>query len=156
MVMAAISHRVPYPDADLRLVIKFRRLQRQHGSRTLTVAEVMRTMQLSRAQASRVMKMSSDIALGMAPIDDTRAMGDFGDSAETWPEAEWVSDLLREILGADFTDFWMWTGRVMSLEELGKKNGVSKQAMAKRVQKWRRIVESSSHADRLLGWLRAQ
>ena len=156
MVFAAISHRVPYPESDLRLVIKFRRLQQQHGAKVLTTADVTRLIKLTRAQASRVMKMSADIAAGMAELDDEGAHDQGRSTNEPWPEAEWIIELLHEILGNDFTDFWMWTGRVMSLEELGATHGISKQAMAKRVQKWRRLVENSPPADRMIAWLRAQ
>ncbi len=156
MVYSAISHRVPYPDADLRLVIKLRRLQRQGAARTLTTAEVMRHLVLSRTKAQRVMKMSADIAAGMAQIDANQPQNSSGDNGKPWPESEWVIDALREILGDEFTDFWMWTGRVMSLEELGRSHGISKQAMAKRVARWKRLVENSPHADRMLAWLRAQ
>ena len=155
MVLGAISHRVPYADADLRLVIKFRRLVRQHGGRSLTVAEVAKSLGVARGEASRIMRLSSDVASGMDSID-SESSHPMASTANHVNEAEWVIDVLREILGDDFTDFWMWTGRVMSLEELGRKNGVSKQAMAKRVAKWRRLVEGSPHADSLVAWLRAQ
>ncbi len=156
MVYAAISHRVPYPEADLRQVIKFRRLQRQGSSRTLSTAEVMRHLALSRSKSQRVMKMSADIAAGMAQIDANQLQELAGDNGEPWPESEWVIEALREILGEEFTDFWMWTGRVMSLEELGRTHGISKQAMAKRTARWKRLVENSPHAERMLAWLRAQ
>jgi RNA polymerase sigma factor (sigma-70 family) len=156
MVFAAISHRVPYPEPDLRLVIKYRRLRRQHDPNQISSAEVMKLLGLTRAQAGRVMKMSDDIAAGIGKFDEEHHEAPSPESSEPWPEAEWVIDRLKEILGSEFADFWMWTGRVMTLEELGRRNGISKQAMAKRVQRWRRLVESSEHADEMLAWLRAQ
>jgi hypothetical protein len=156
MVYATISNRVPYPDSDLRLVIKFRRLQRNHVGRPLTTAEVMRHLSLSRSKSQRVMKMSADIAAGTAEIDPNAPQREQGDNGRPWPESEWVIDALHDILGNEFTDFWMWTGRVMTLEELGRSHGITKQAMAKRVARWKRLVEASPHADRMLAWLRAQ
>lgn len=156
MVYSSISHRAPYPETELRLVIKYRRLQNQHDSRTLTAADVMRLMELDQSQAGRVMKMSDDIAMGTVDIEREDLAPSTRDDADPWPEADWIIDQLKEILGEEFTDFWMWTGRVMSLEELGRRNGVSKQAMAKRVQRWRRLVESSEHAKEMVAWLRAQ
>ncbi len=156
MVYSSISHRVPYPESDLRLVIKLRRLQRHHEARALTVADVMKALEISRPEAARVMKMSDDIAAGMADVEHEDQSARVLDSSEPWPEAEWVIEQLKEILGSEFTDFWMWTGRVMSLDELGRRNGISKQAMAKRVQRWRRLVETSEHADEMLSWLKAQ
>jgi len=154
MVFEAISHRVPYPDSDLRLVIKLRRLQHQSPDRSVSTSDVMKHLKIPRAQASRIMKMSADVAAGMEELNDESASP--RESGESWPESEWVIDVLHDILGDDFTDFWMWTGRVMSLEELGRAHGISKQAMSKRVTKWRRLVETSPHADRMIAWLRAQ
>ncbi len=153
MVFAAISHRVPYPESDLRLVIKLRRFENQIHHRPVTTAEVAKALAVSRVQAARIMRMSLDIAVGTSQVEhESHAT----DDTAPWPEAEWIIDGLKEVLGDDFTDFWMWTGRVMSLEELGRANGISKQAMAKRVAKWRRLVESSEHADQMVAWLRAQ
>jgi biotin operon repressor len=155
MVMASISHRVPYPDADLRAVVRFRRLARQRSGRPLSTTEVAKSLAISRTEASRIMRMSSDIAAGMADIDDSGPAALAARSTSS-AEAEWVIDILRDILGDDFEDFWLWTGGVMSLEELGRRNGVSKQAMAKRVKKWRHLVETSPDADLMVTWLRAQ
>jgi DNA-directed RNA polymerase sigma subunit (sigma70/sigma32) len=155
MVTGAISNRVPYPDRDLRLVIKYRRLLSQMNGRTPSSNEVAKTLGLSRADAARVARMSADISSGMASFDPDIAAAPA--AAPSSPaEAEWVIDVLQEILGEDFADFWLWTGKVMSLEQLGRKNHVSKQAMAKRAAKWRRLVEQSPHADRMVAWLRDQ
>jgi RNA polymerase primary sigma factor len=151
MVFAAISRRAPYPEADLRLVVKLRRLVAR-TNHVVTVGEVAQHLHLARAEASRIMKVSDDIAAGTATLDDTTLV----DDSSPWPEAEWIIDQLKSILVADFEDFWMWTGRVMSLEELGRRHGISKQAMAKRAKRWRRLVESSEHAEEMLTWLRAQ
>jgi hypothetical protein len=155
MVTAAISNRVPYPDKDLRLVIKYRRMLAQLNGRSPTANEVARALSVTRTEAARVARMSADIASGMASFDPDVAVA--SPSTPSSPgEAAWVIDALQEILGDDFTDFWLWTGKVMSLEQLGRKNHVSKQAMSKRVAKWRRLVEQSPHADRMVAWLRDQ
>ncbi len=156
MVFTAISHRVTYPEADIRLVIKLRRHEHQHPQRSLSPTEAAKVLGVSRTEAARIMRLSSDIAAGLGTLDHDSDMARVPDDTQPWPEAEWVIDGLKDILGKDFTDFWMWTGRVMSLEELGRRHGISKQAMAKRVAKWRRAVETSEHADQMLAWLRAQ
>lgn len=153
MVFAAISHRVPYPEQDLRQVIRYRRLERRHGGSPPSVTEVARQLGLSRTDAARIMRMSGDITAGTSALEPDELAAE--DSAP-WPEADWIIVQLKEILGRDFEDFWMWTGRVMSLEELGRRNGISKQAMSKRVARWRRLVESSPRADEMIAWLRAQ
>lgn len=156
LVYSSISHHVHYPDADLRLLIKYRRFQRQHDDRAGNVAEVSRALGMSRENAARVMNMSTVIASGYVDVHhDSHASAAREDGAP-WPEAQWIIDRLKSILGEEFEDFWMWTGRVMSLEELGERHGISKQAMAKRVTRWRRLVESSADAKEMLAWLRAQ
>ena len=151
MVLEAISHRVPYPESDVRLVIQLRRLLRR-SSHTLTTEEVARHLRLTRTEAARIMSIDHAISQGTEDVDEKHVSSD----APPWPEAEWIIDGLKEILGGEFEDFWLWTGRVMSLEELGRRHGISKQAMAKRVQRWRRLVEQSPRADEMLQWLRAQ
>jgi RNA polymerase primary sigma factor len=156
MVLAAVSNRVPYPDADLRLVIRFRKLQRSAGDKSLHANEVARELSTDRKNAARIMQISEHIASGMDDVNSpNHPMVEQFDGGE-WREAEWVIDALREALGDDFRDFWMLVGRVMSLDELGKEHGISKQAMAKRKLKWQKKVEHSPHADRLLTWLREQ
>ena len=154
MVYEAISHRVPYPESDIRFVVKLRRLQFTNESRVVTVDEVMKHLKITTEQAQRIMKVSADIAAGMVEFDHENHIAT--DNREPWPDAQWVIDALHDILGADFNDFWMWTGRVMSLEELGRSHGITKQAMAKRVAKWRRLVEASPHSERMIAWLQAQ
>jgi RNA polymerase sigma factor (sigma-70 family) len=156
LVYSSISHHVHYPDADLRLLIRFRRYQRHHDDRPIGVGDVMRALGINREEAARVMNMSSAIAAGYVDVHrDTDASASREDTTP-WPEAQWIIDRLKSILGEDFEDFWMWTGRVMSLEELGERHGISKQAMSKRVVRWRRLVESSADAKEMLAWLRAQ
>lgn len=155
LVYGAISHHVHFSDADIRLLVKFRRFQRQHDDRASNPEEVARALGVSRADAARVMTMSATIAGGVSELHRETAETEPEDSSP-WPEAQWVIDRLKSILGDDFEDFWMWTGRVMSLEELGARHGITKQAMSKRVQRWRRQVESSEDADAMLSWLRAQ
>jgi RNA polymerase primary sigma factor len=156
MVLAAVSNRVPYPDADLRLVIRFRKLQRGASNKALQVNDVARELGVDRAKAAQIMQISEHIASGMDDVNSpNHPFVEQIDGGE-WREAEWVIDALREALGDDFRDFWMLVGRVMSLEELGKEHGISKQAMAKRKLKWQKKVEHSPHADRLLTWLREQ
>lgn len=152
-VFGAISHRVRIPERDLRQVIKLRRAERQHPERPVTVAEAARLLGVKRAEASRLMEISASL------YDERSAGVDVEDAEEarvTGPEADWIIERLKSILGRDFEDFWMWTGRVMSLEELGRRHGITKQAMFKRVQRWRRLVESSDDAAEMLSWLRAQ
>jgi RNA polymerase sigma factor (sigma-70 family) len=151
MVYGAISRRLPYPEADLRAVIKLRRTQSQHPERSMTTTDVARLLECTRTRAGHVMRLSAEIARGTAPIAPEMAAPSSQDG-----DAGWIIEHLHDVLGDDFTDFWLWTGRVMSLDELGKRRNVTKQAMAKRVQKWRKLVEASPRAPEMLEWLRAQ
>jgi hypothetical protein len=153
LVYGAITHRVHFPESDVRLVIKLRRLKNQRPGRPFTVTEVAKQLKVSRTRASEIVTIDDAMRSGATGSDAAQWTAA---ATEPWPEAQWVIDRLKALLGADFEDFWMWTGRVMSLEELGRRNGITKQAMAKRVQKWRRTVEGSVDAQEMLTWLRAQ
>lgn len=152
LVFDAVSHRVRLPDDDVRKIIRLRRLLRNSSGRVFSQTELAKQLDVPRAQLVRLLRLSDEISTGSAALDETNSPVE----PEPWPEAEWIIDSLREILGDDFEDFWLWTGRVMSLEELGRRRGISKQAMAKRVAKSKRLVESSPRADSMVAWLNSQ
>jgi RNA polymerase sigma factor (sigma-70 family) len=73
------------------------------------------------------------------------------------PEApKWVIDELRTLCGKDFDAFWQFAHKTMSLEELARGKGISRQAMSKRIEKCRRAVRESPQAQRLQSWLDQQ
>jgi len=68
----------------------------------------------------------------------------------------WVIDALRRICGDDFDAFWQFTFRTMSIDEIARAQGISRQGMTKRIARCRRLVGESSDAERLLQWFAQQ
>ena len=88
--------------------------------------------------------------------------GDFDRGIEARPSPDvneapkWVIEELQRLCGDDFDSFWQYAFRTMSIEEIAKSKGISRQAMSKRVEKCRKAVRNSSEAARLQEWFDQQ
>jgi predicted DNA-binding protein YlxM (UPF0122 family) len=67
-----------------------------------------------------------------------------------------VIDELRRLCDDDFDAFWQFTFRTMSIEEIAKAHGISRQGMTKRIERCRRAVRESPEANRLQEWFGRQ
>jgi predicted DNA-binding protein YlxM (UPF0122 family) len=67
-----------------------------------------------------------------------------------------VIDELRRLTGDDFDAFWQFTFKTMSMEEIARLHGISRQAMTKRIDRSRRAVRESPEAARLQRWFDQQ
>ena len=56
----------------------------------------------------------------------------------------------------DFDAFWQFTFRTMSVEEIARSYGISRQGMTKRIERCRRLVRESPEAEQLLAWFAQQ
>ncbi len=150
LVFEAISSQAMLSDSMVRDVIAYRRLLQKKASHNFRVSDVMRELNWTRPRASRVidvsMSLGQDLGTSEHPIEELGQRSE----APSLPEADWVVDTLRNILGKDFEDFWMLAGKVCSLEEIGQRRGISKQAVAKRQKTWHRKVAESPDGARLL------
>ncbi|MGC2167989.1 MAG: hypothetical protein WA580_02685, partial [Acidimicrobiales bacterium] len=68
----------------------------------------------------------------------------------------WVIEELRRLTGDDFDAFWQYTFKTMSIEEIAKGYGITRQGMAKRIDRSRRAVRESPEARRLQEWFTHQ
>jgi len=68
----------------------------------------------------------------------------------------WVIDELKRLCGEDFNAFWQATFKTMSIEEIARSRGMSRQAMSKRIENCRKLVRSSPQASRLREWFNQQ
>src|ERR1035438_2640192 len=55
-----------------------------------------------------------------------------------------------------FDAFWQFTFRTMSIDEIARAEGISRQGMTKRIARCRRLVRESLDAERLLQWFAQQ
>jgi predicted DNA-binding protein YlxM (UPF0122 family) len=67
-----------------------------------------------------------------------------------------VIEELHRLCGDDFDAFWQYAFRTMSIEEIAKTKGISRQAMSKRLEKCRKAVRESAEASRLQEWFDKQ
>ena len=67
-----------------------------------------------------------------------------------------VIEELRRLCGDDFDAFWQYAFHTMSIAEIARTRGISRQAMSKRLEKWRRVVRESPEAARLREWFDQQ
>ena len=89
----------------------------------------------------------------MTELDDDT---DFKVRHEVNDPPSWVIDALRRICGDDFDPFWQFTFKTMSIDEIAKAQGISRQGMTKRIARCRRLVRESADAERLLQWFARQ
>ena len=89
----------------------------------------------------------------MTELDDDT---DFKIRHEVNDPPSWVIDALRRICGDNFDAFWQFTFKTMSIDEIARAQGISRQGMTKRIARCRRLVRESPDAERLLQWFARQ
>lgn len=156
MVNQAVQQQVGLTDTEMRHVLRLQKLERTRPERRWTKREVARELGVSQAKAAEIMQLASELStrrfasLEFDDVADPRATG-----RDDEPPA-WVIEELRRLTGSDFDAFWQFTFRTMPLEEIARAEGISRQALAKRIERSRRAVRESPEAPRLLAWLDQQ
>jgi len=156
MVNESIQQQVGVTDAEMRLVLKFQRLERAKSEGSPSKREVAKALDVSLTKAQEVMELSREIAsrrfssLDMGEVPEARAPSRLAE-----PPA-WVISELRRLCGEDFDAFWQYTFRTMTMQEIASTRGISRQAMTKRIERCRKAVRESPEAARLEGWLQQQ
>ncbi len=156
MVNESIQQQVGITDAEMRLVLKFHRLERAKGDAGISRREVAKALGVSPAKALDIMTLSRDIAARRFSSLNVGADEPARDAARSSEPPPWVIDELRRLCGEDFDAFWQYTFRTMTMEEIAATKGISRQAMSKRIERCRRAVRESAEAKRLAGWLSQQ
>ncbi len=156
LVNQAVRQQAGLTDGEMRLVVRLQRWERLVAPRPVTRHDVAQNLGISLNRADEIMQMSRDLATRRyqpAPLSDTEETG----AAPVQPEAPpWVIEALKRACGDDFDDFWQLTFHTMSLEELASGRGISRQGMAKRIERSRRAVLESPDAQRLQAWFDLQ
>ena len=156
LVNQTVQQQAGLSDAEMRLIVKFQRFERSNLHRHLTKREVAKELGVTQAKAHEIMQLSRELqsrrfaSLELEDVADPRATS----SVEDAPT--WVIDELRRLTGDDFDAFWQFTFKTMSMEELARASGISRQGMAKRIERSRRAVRESPEAERLRRWFAQQ
>jgi len=156
LVNQAIQQQAGLSDSEMRRVLAFQKLERGQTGKRLTKREVALALDISQVKALEVIQMSRDLNSRRFEPTDFNLVGDLREPVATRDAPAWVIDELRRLCGKDFDAFWQYTFRTMSIEEIAKGYGISRQAMSKRLDRCRRAVIESPEAQRLQAWFDQQ
>ena len=155
LVNQAIRQQAGLSEYEMSLLLALQKLLRTDVNRNFGVREVAAKLGISQALARDIMETNQRFA-------DRHEDSPTFDPVRVEPDVDrhdapaWVITELRQLCGEDFGAFWQYAHRTMSMEEIARTRGISRQAMAKRVEKCRRAVRESAQAHRLLAWLDQQ
>jgi RNA polymerase sigma factor (sigma-70 family) len=156
LVNQTVQQQSGLSDAEMRLILKFQRMERSHPDRRLNKRDVSIELGISQTKAQEIMQLSRELQsrrFGSSELEDVadpRHSNDHNDAPA------WVIDEVRRLTGEDFDAFWQYTFKTMSMEEIAKAHGISRQGMAKRIERCRRAVRESPGAERLEQWFDQQ
>ncbi len=156
LVNQAIQTQTGISDAEMRLVLALDKLRRAHPTTNYGEAEVARALSLSASRARELLATSRDIEARRyepaAFTDDT----ELHEPPATTDAPAWVISALKRLCGEDFDAFWQHSFRTTSLEELARARGITRQGIAKRLERCRSAVRASTDAARLQEWFDRQ
>lgn len=156
LVNQTVQQQAGLSDAEMRLIVKYQRFERANLERRLTKRDVGQELSISQAKAQEIMHLSRELQsrrFASVELEDVAAPTSSSDFNDT---PTWVIDELRRLTGEDFDAFWQYTFKTMSMEEIAKAHGISRQGMTKRIERCRRAVRESPEAERLERWFDQQ
>jgi RNA polymerase sigma factor (sigma-70 family) len=156
LVNQAIQQQAGLSDSEMRRVLAVQKLERSQTNKRLTKRDVALALGISQVKALEVMQMSRDLNSRRFETTDFNSVGDLREPVAPRDAPAWVIDELRRLCGRDFDAFWQYTFRTMSIEEIARGYGISRQAMSKRLDRCRRAVIESPEATRLQRWFDQQ
>jgi RNA polymerase sigma factor (sigma-70 family) len=152
LVNEAIQQQVGLTDTEMRLILRLQKLERTNPARRLSKRDVAAGLAISQAKAVEVMQMNRELTSRRFESTDFDTVADVNQPTDLGDAPSWVIDELRRLCGQDFDAFWQFTFRTMSMEEIARAVGISRQGMTKRIERCRRAVRESPEAARLQAW----
>jgi RNA polymerase sigma factor (sigma-70 family) len=156
LVNQAVQQQAGLSDSEMRLVLGLQKLERANPAKRLTKRDVSQGLGISLTKALEVLQMNRELTARRYESTDFNEESDVRQPANPGDAPTWVIEELRRLCGDDFDAFWQYTFRTMSLEEIAKAHGISRQGMTKRIERCRRAVRESPEATRLLRWFDQQ
>lgn len=156
LVNQAIQQQAGLSDSEMRLVLAVQKLGRTSPSKELTKREVATSLGVSIAKAQEVMQLSRELQsrrYETADLSDASHIKLRSDPTDAPP---WVLDILHRLCGRDFDAFWQFTFKTMSVDEIARMYGITRQGMTKRIERCRRAVRESPEAEQLQQWFGRQ
>jgi len=156
LVNQAVQQQAGLTDSEMRLILRLQKLERSNPTKRLARKDVASALALSPAKAHEVMQMSRELASRRFDPTDFNEVIDVNQPIEKREAPAWVIDELRRLCGADFDAFWQYAFRTMSIDEIARAHGISRQGMKKRIERCRRAVLESAEAAQLQEWFARQ
>lgn len=156
LVNQAVQQQAGLTDSEMRQILKLQKLTRANPTKHLTKRDVADRLGVTQAKAHETMQLNRELQsrrYGPTELDDDT---DFNMRRDSSDPPSWVIDALRRICGDDFDAFWQFTFKTMSIDEIARAQGISRQGMTKRIARCRRLVRESPDAERLLQWFARQ
>jgi RNA polymerase sigma factor (sigma-70 family) len=152
LVNQAVQQQAGLSDSEMRLILKLRKLERLSSPKPITKHDVAQSLGVSLSKAGEVLQMNRDLLSRRYQPSEINDTTDVRQPADVADAPAWVIDSLRRLCGDDFDAFWQYTFHTMSLDEIARKNGITRQGMTKRIERCRRAVRESADAQRLQEW----
>ena len=156
LVNQAVQQQAGLSDSEMRRVLALQKLERSNPLKRLTRRDVAKSLGISLPKATEVLQMNRDLIARRFDPTDFNEVADVRQPANQTDTPSWVIDELQRLCGEDFDAFWQYTFRTMSLEEIARAHGISRQGMTKRIERCRRAVRESPEAQRLQEWFDRQ
>ena len=156
LVNQAVQQQSGLSDSEMRQILKLRKLERLSSPKQLTKHEVAQSLGISLAKATEVIQMNRELSSRRFQPTEFNDVTDVKQPTDVADAPSWVIDSLRTLCGEDFDAFWQYTFHTMSLDEIARKHGISRQGMTKRIERCRRAVRESPEAKRLQDWFDQQ
>jgi RNA polymerase sigma factor (sigma-70 family) len=156
LVNQAVQQQAGLSDSEMRLILKLRKLERISSPKRQTKHDVAESLGISLAKATEVIQMNRDLTSRRFQPAEFNDVTDAKQPVDVAEAPSWVIDSLRRLCGDDFDAFWQYTFHTMSLDEIARKHGITRQGMTKRIERCRRAVRESAEAQRLQSWFDQQ
>jgi predicted DNA-binding protein YlxM (UPF0122 family) len=125
-------------------------------AKKFSLKEIARGLGVSVSTARDIVQMNHDLVNRRVVSSDFERGVETSAPPDVTEAPPWVIAELRRLCGDDFDAFWQYAFRTMSIEEIARSRGISRQAMSKRLDKSRRAVRESAEAVRLQAWFDQQ
>ncbi|NNN02805.1 MAG: sigma-70 family RNA polymerase sigma factor [Acidimicrobiaceae bacterium] len=152
MVNQAIRQQAGLTESEMEHILALQRLRRSDLTKTFSARDIASALKITPERAREIRELERTFVNRMI-VESDREVGDLAQSVPSVDDApHWIIETLKRLCGDDFDAFWQWTFRTMSIEEMARGRGMSRQALSKRLERCRRAVRESPEAERLQAW----
>ena len=156
LVNQAVQQQAGLTDSEMRLVLRIQKLERAAPTGRVSRKDVAQSLGLPLARAGEMLQISRDLLSRRFDPADFNDVHDLKQRTDPQDAPSWVIESLRQLCGDDFDAFWQSTFRTMSIEEIARTHGITRQGMTKRIERCRLAVRESSQAEQLQRWFDQQ